>query len=99
MSMSMTYKLQFHKEAYKEWKKLNPTTQQQFQKVLKKRLINPHIPSAVCGGDLKGCYKIKLRALGYRLIYTVKKDKVVVQVLAIGSRNRLEAYRLAASRL
>jgi mRNA interferase RelE/StbE len=31
-------------------------------------------------------YKIKLRTVGYRLVYTVKDNVVVVYVLAVGKR-------------
>jgi mRNA interferase RelE/StbE len=45
------------------------------------------------------CYKIKLRKVGYRLVYRVFDDRIVVQVIAIGKRERDEAYERAARRL
>ena len=32
-------------------------------------------------------YKIKLRNWGYRLVYEVKEDKIIIVVLAIGKQN------------
>lgn len=59
-------------------------------------------PRARCGvahGDLRGCYKIKLRKQGYRLVYLVEDDVLVVLVLAIDRREDLAAYHAAMLRL
>lgn len=45
------------------------------------------------------CYKIKLRGAGYRLVYQVQDDRVVVFVVAVGKREREEVYLEAMSRL
>lgn len=88
----MTYKLEFKKSALKEWKKLGATLQQQFKKKLAERLENPHVPaSRLSGGD--NLYKIKLRQSGYRLVYKVEDDVVIVTVLAVGKRERGEVYK------
>ena len=39
-----------------------------FKKQLQVRLANPRFPGAELHGPLAGCYKIKLRAQGYRLV-------------------------------
>jgi mRNA interferase RelE/StbE len=44
-------------------------------------------------------YKIKLRQLGYRLVYSVEDKTITVTVIAIGKRNRNEVYDLALSRM
>ncbi|PPD47601.1 MAG: hypothetical protein CTY12_03620 [Methylotenera sp.] len=36
---------------------------------------------------MDGCYKIKLRALGYRLFYQVFDDTLVVTVVGVGKRD------------
>ena len=61
-----TYELDFLDEALKEWNKLGADIRQQFARKLAERLINPRVPSARLSG-LRDCYKIKLRAVGYRL--------------------------------
>ena len=95
---SMTYKLEFKKSALKEWDKLANTIKDQFKKKLKERLENPHIPSAALSGA-KNIYKIKLRQLGYRLVYSVEEKTVTVTVIAVGKRDRNEIYDVALSRL
>lgn len=93
----MTYELAFKKSALKEWKKLGSNVREVFAKKLKERLNNPHVPSAaVTGGN--NLYKIKLRQLGYRLVYSVSDTTITVTVIAVGKRNRNEVYDLALSR-
>ena len=45
------------------------------------------------------CYKIKLAAVGYRLVYRVEDETVFVTVIAAGKRDRLKVYEAAKSRL
>jgi len=87
-----TYSLEFHELALKEWKKLDGSIKAQFQNALSKRLKTPHVPSARLRGDLQNTYKIKLRDVGYRLVYEVIDQKLVVMVIAIGKRDHNEAY-------
>ena len=94
----MTYSLDFKRSALKEWRKLGSTLQEQFKKKLKERLENPHVPAAKLSGA-DNMYKIKLRQSGYRLVYKVEDDVIIVTVLAIGKRARSEVYRKALSRL
>lgn len=94
----MTYKLSFKKSALKEWKKLGSTLQKQFKKKLVERIDNPHIPAArLTGAD--NIYKIKLRQSGYRLVYKVEDDVIVVTVLAVGKREKSDVYRKAMRRI
>jgi|SRR5690606_13125720 mRNA interferase RelE/StbE len=93
----MTYELEFKKSALKEWKKLGPSVRDVFLKKLKDRLLKPHVPSAAISGGVN-LYKIKLRQLGYRLVYSVSDTTVTVTVIAVGKRNRNEVYNLALSR-
>jgi len=47
---------------------------------------------------LEDCYKIKLRNSGYRFIYQVQDELVVVFVIAIGKRDKKQAYMTAKQR-
>lgn len=94
----MTYKLDFKKSALKEWKKLGTTLQHQFKKKLIQRLENPHVPSSKLSGA-DNIYKIKLRQSGYRLVYKVEEDVIIVTVLAVGKRERSDVYHKAMRRL
>jgi len=93
----MTYKLDFYEEAFKEWKKLDATVREQFKLKLVERLENPCIPSAKLRKS-DNRYKIKLRQVGYRLVYEVVNKTVTVTVIAIGKRDRDEVYKAAAKR-
>lgn len=92
------YTLQFDPRALKEWRGLDRTIQIQFKKVLARRLEAPRVETARLSGTLSDCYKIKLRASGYRLVYRVIDSQVVVLVLAIGERNQSRAYEQAGKR-
>jgi non-ribosomal peptide synthetase component E (peptide arylation enzyme) len=43
-------------------------------------------------------YKLKLRDLGYRLVYEVIDQRLIVLVIAIGRRDHDEAYQIAVKR-
>ncbi|MGI9281595.1 MAG: type II toxin-antitoxin system RelE family toxin [Endozoicomonas sp.] len=94
----MTYELAFKKSALKEWHKLNPAVKGQFKKILERRLQKPHVSSAKVSGA-PNLYKIKLRQLGYRLVYSVSEKTITVTVIAVGKRNKNEVYQVALSRL
>jgi mRNA interferase RelE/StbE len=96
--MHSKYALEFKPSALKEWKKLAPALQEQFKKKLKQRLDDPHVQSDALSG-LINCYKIKLRSAGYRPVYEVEDDRIVVTVVAIGKRERGEVYSRAHRRI
>ncbi|MDD1136835.1 type II toxin-antitoxin system RelE/ParE family toxin [Pseudomonas sp. TNT2022 ID233] len=93
----MTYELEFSEKAWKEWKKLDANLKEQLKKKLQERLENPHVPSDRLRG-LGGAYKIKLRNVGYRLVYRVKDEVLIVTVIAIGKRERGDVYKIATKR-
>ncbi len=98
MSSEKIYRLQFKESALKEWRALDGSIQSQFKKILARRLTEPRLPQAQLHG-MPDCYKIKLRALGYRLVYQVADEVVTVTVIAIGKRERGEVYIRAGGRL
>lgn len=94
----MAYFLEFKPSAFKEWKKLDNTVKVALKKKLEEVLEYPKIEANRLVG-LPNCYKIKLRTLGYRLVYQVDDERIVVLVLAVGKRERSEAYENAKFRL
>lgn len=94
----MAYKLAFKNSAWAEWQALDGAVRAQFKKVLLRRLEEPHVLSAKLR-DLPNCYKIKLRALGYRLVYQVSDTEVTVTVITVGKRERNKVYTTAKPRL
>jgi mRNA interferase RelE/StbE len=93
----MTYSLAFLDAALKEWRKLDDVTREQFKAKLAERLENPKIPSARLHGA-KERYKIKLRNAGFRLVYEVRDNQLIVLVVAVGKRERNEVYKTAMTR-
>ena len=93
----MTYELGFVEAALKEWRKLDANTRNQFKKKLAERLVNPRVPSSKLSGS-RDRYKIKLRGVGYRLVYEVKDSEILVVVVAVGKRERGSVYAKAEKR-
>ena len=94
----MTYRLQFDPRALKEWDKLGHTVKDALRNQLKKVIQAPRIEKYKLVG-LPDCYKIKLRSDGYRLVYQVQDNVLVVLVIAIGKREKNTAYDKARVRI
>ncbi|MGO1502966.1 MAG: type II toxin-antitoxin system RelE family toxin [Marinobacter sp.] len=95
--MTSEYRLEFKPSALKEWNKLAPVLKAQFKKKLTQRLQMPHNQADALSG-MAYCYKIKLRSAGYRLVYEVEDNRLVVTVVAVGKRDRSAVYNKAHQR-
>ena len=93
----MSFELAFLEEALAEWRKLDGTIRIQLKKKLTERLQAPRVPSAKLSGH-PDRYKIKLRTVGYRLVYEVRDQQLLVLVIAVGKRERPAVYRAAENR-
>ena len=93
----MSYELGFVEAALKEWRKLDQTVRDQFRKKLAERLVHPHVDSARLSGR-KNRYKVKLRSIGYRLVYEVRDESSLIVVMAVGRRDRNAVYEAADKR-
>ena len=93
----MRFKLGFLDEAFKEWHKLDSGVREQFKSKLLERLDEPPVLAAKMSGH-RDRYKIKLRSVGYRLVYEVRDSEVIVVVVAVGKRERNAVYLAAAKR-
>lgn len=96
----MTDGLRFKDEAVTGWRKLGKLLQDQFKKKLAERLETLHVPASRLYGSTpnKPRYKIKARQAGYRLVYEVRDQEVVVVVIAVGKRDRNAVYKAADRR-
>jgi mRNA interferase RelE/StbE len=92
------FSLEFNVLALKEWKKLDNSVRNQFKKQLERRTQNPRVASAKLHEDLDNFYKIKLAAVGYRLVYEVIDFKLVILIIAVGRRDQSEVYEKAIKR-
>jgi mRNA interferase RelE/StbE len=94
----MTYKLKFLPSAKKEWDKLDNSIKSRFKSKLRKCLENPCVPAKKLR-DFDCAYKIKLRSSGYRLVYEVDNQEIVVFVIAVGKRENNDVYDKAKNRV
>lgn len=93
----MSYELEFLEEALAEWHRLDGSIKAQFKKKLAERLSEPRLPSAKLSGH-PDRYKIKLRSIGYRLVYEVLDGRLIVLVVAVGKRDKNAVYKAAEGR-
>ncbi|HBH29123.1 MAG: type II toxin-antitoxin system RelE/ParE family toxin [Desulfofustis sp. PB-SRB1] len=93
----MSYKLKFIPTALKEWEKLDNSIRKQFKSKLLDRIEAPHVPSSRLSG-FDNHYKIKLRASGYRLVYEVIEEEIVILVIAVGKRDKAAVYKKTRKR-
>lgn len=98
-SLAPIYQPAFHPEAIKEWTKIDGSIRTLFTKALKKLAHNPRVEGCELQGILLGCYKIKRRKIGYRLVYFVDDKKLLMKILSVGRREENEAYKSAEKRL
>ena len=93
----MRFELAFLEEALTEWQRLDGAIRSQLKKKLAERLQAPRVPASKLSGH-PDRYKIKLRSVGYRLVYEVRDQEVLVLVIAVGKRDRNAVYRAAGAR-
>ena len=93
----MSFELAFLEEALAEWQRLDGAIRSQLKKKLAERLQAPRVLASKLSGH-PDRYKIKLRSVGYRLVYEVRDQEVLVLVIAVGKRDRNAVYRVAAAR-
>jgi mRNA interferase RelE/StbE len=86
------YSVVFRPHAAKSFKKLDTADQRQIARKLHERSANPNVPGDRVR-EIPNAYKIKLRSSGIRLIYQTRENELVILVLAIGKREREEAYK------
>ena len=94
----MSYKLRFHALALVEWQKLDGSIKEPLKKKLAERLETPRVAADALNG-MKDCYKIKLKRMGFRLVYRVEDNIVTVTVISVGKRDKSAAYASAKTRL
>lgn len=95
--MSVEFSVEWDPKALKELRALDASLRLQLLRKLQERQGNPRVPADALHG-LRDCYTIELRTAGYRLVYRVEDQRIVILVLAIGKRERQAAYERAARR-
>lgn len=93
------YRIQFIKESARDWDKLDNSIKLELMKNLQPRLENPALESARLKGALGDCYKVKAPVTGYRLVYRIADDVLIILVIAVGKREDSEVYKNAKKRV
>ena len=89
----------FLPNAKRAWHKLDPGVRNKLEKTLVRRLQNSFIESAALSGDLAGCYKIKSKSSGIRLIYKVTESELILLVITVSKHDDGESYDDARTEL
>ena len=91
------YELAIHHDAEKEWAKLDGSIKRRFkEKLTKERLKHPRVVKDALR-ELPDCYKIKITAPQFRLIYHVNDAKRLLTILSVASRD--DVYEELRTRL
>ena len=103
----MKWTVEFIKDAQKDLKRLDPYNQKIILKAISKTSERPLPPPDGIGkplgnhasANLSGFYKIKLRDLGYRVVYSLEIKDGVMKIIIISVRADEEVYKEAEKRI
>ena len=103
----MKWTVEFIKEAQKDLKRLDTYNQKIIPKAISKTAERPLPPPDGIGkplgnhasANLSGFYKIKLRDLGYRVVYSLEIKDSMMKIIIISVRADEEVYKEAEKRI
>ena len=103
----MSWKIEYIKEAQRDLLKLDPYSRRMILKAIEKTAERPLPPPEGIGkplghhasSNLTGYYKIKLRDLGYRVVYGLVREGSVMKIIVISVRDDDAVYLEAERRI
>ena len=102
----MNWKIEYIKEAQRDLQKLDANNRRIILKAIEKTAQRPLPPDGIgkplgnhAAANLSGYYKIKLRDLGYRVVYGLVREGNVMKVIVISIRDDDAVYREAERRI
>lgn len=98
----MAYRVEFLPEAAREFEALDGSLKKVAAKQINKLAERPELGEPLgkrMGIDLTGYRKIYFGKAGYRIVYEIQQQKLVILIIGIGKRERAEIYREVAQRL
>ena len=98
----MAYRVEFLPEAAREFEALDGSLKKVTAKQIEKLAERPELGDPFgkrMGIALTGYCKIYFGKRGYRIVYEIQRQRVVVLIIGIGKRERAEIYREIAQRL
>lgn len=103
----MKWMVEYIKEAQRDLRKLDPYVRKIILKAIDKTAERPLPPPEGIGkplgnhvsSKLSGLYKIKLRNLGYRVVYDLVREGSVMKIIIISVRDDEAVYKEAERRI
>jgi len=99
----MAYKVELIPEAGDDFNNLDGSVKKQIAKKIDSLSENPFLGDPLgnkFGNDLTGFYKLYAIKKKYRIVYHLVGDRLeIIEIVAIGKRDKEEVYRLVAKRL
>jgi mRNA interferase RelE/StbE len=98
----MQYDVHLIEEAKQDFKNLDSSQKIPVAKQLKSLETNPYKGKPLgkkYGIDLTGYYKLYVLKKKIRIIYTVKENRIMVEVITIGKREDFKVYKEASKRI
>ena len=103
----MKWTIEYIKEAEHDLRKIEPHSRLLILKAIEKTAERPLPPPDGIGkplgnhaaSKLSGYFKIKLKSLGYRVVYGLKKGNGVMKIIVIGIRDDEAVYKEAERRI
>lgn len=103
----MKWKIEYINEAQRDLKRLDPYNRKAILKAIDKTAERPLPPPDGIGkplgnhasSKLSGYYKIKLRNLGYRVVYQLVKEGETMRIIVISIRDDEAVYKEAERRI
>ena len=92
------FQVQILPEARKDILRLDKPVRERAIHQIDRLSANPLILGQGLSGNLANCREVHL-AHRYRIVYTYSGPEITVLVIAVGKRENLEVYRVAAERL
>ncbi|MFP4364230.1 MAG: type II toxin-antitoxin system RelE family toxin [Spirochaetia bacterium] len=100
----MKYKIEFIREAYKDYKCLDGSIKKLVNKKLEELSEKPHLGQQLGNKfnlDLTGFYKIYIAKKSYRIVYRLISPTQIeiIEIWGIGKREREAVYKLIHKRI
>ena len=100
--MGKIYEIKFHPEALKEFCKLDGSVKILVKKQIEKLQKSPFLGEELGnknGYDLSGYRKMYVNKKQIRIVYSIKDEILVINIIAIGKREDMEVYANASNRI
>lgn len=103
----MKWTVEYIREAQKDLRKLDPYVRKLILKAIDKTAERPLPPPDGIGkplgnhasSKLSGFYKIKLKNLGYRVVYDLVREESIMKIIIISVRDDEAVYKEAEHRI